>query len=132
MATGSVKILFDENFSQNHVIFIRDESNLAEIHHMRTIGWGGMPDPYWIPLAAGNGFVVVTWDRNARTRGYTVADLKTLQARFILLGSFFDHMKCWAKAQWLVRYADKIVALAAGMDAGSVVIIDRNCRSKQL
>ena len=124
MAAGSLKLLFDENFSHKQVSFVGQESVLAHMQHMRSIGWSGKPDHEWIPLAVRQQFIVITGDRNDRTRGYTVADLRALNARFLLLGGFFDHLGRWDKAKWLVSRIEKIVAVAATLKAGDVRLVD--------
>lgn len=76
--------------------------------HIRQRGWSGLPDAQWIQKATLGGFVIITGDRNERTRGYTVADLKERDARVILLGRFWDHLSRWERAKWLVRHIEQI------------------------
>src|SRR5438874_1754898 len=98
MAAGGLKVLFDENFSQHHVRFVNTESGLGYFTHSRPMSWSGMPDRDWIPRAIDLGFVIVTGDRNEKTRTYTIGDLKAMGARVILVGGFWDHMGRWDKA----------------------------------
>jgi hypothetical protein len=85
MASGGVGLVFDENFSRRQVGFVDRESRLGTIRHVRDLSWSGKPDRVWIPLAVSAGFVIVTGDRNDKTREYTVEDLKALGARVILV-----------------------------------------------
>ena len=126
MADRSVKILFDENFSAKHVEFIARESRLAHFQHIKTLGWSGLSDADWIVRAVEADFRIVTGDRNERTRGYTVADLKSLGSCVILLGSFFDHLDRWAKAKWLVNHVEQIVEKCGSLESGTVVLMGRN------
>lgn len=80
MATGGLKLLFDEMYSHRHIEFLDTQSGLAEMVHMRDKEWSGLPDKKWVPMAVQEGFVIVTGDRNDKARGYTVADLKRMQA----------------------------------------------------
>lgn len=132
MATGGLKLLFDENFSHKQVEFVARESRLAEMQHMRKIKWSGRPDAEWIPLAVKGQFVIVTADRNERTRGYTVSDLKTMDARVLLLGSFWDHLSGWERAKWLVNRIEAIVEAAGALGRGQVWMIERFGRANQI
>ncbi|MCS7191149.1 MAG: DUF5615 family PIN-like protein [Fimbriimonadales bacterium] len=126
------KLLFDENISQRLVEFINGESNLARMAHIRQRGWSGLPDTQWIKTATEGGFVIVTGDRNERTRGYTVADLKAMGARVILLGQFWDHLNRWERAKWLVRHIERIIALAESMPEGAVYLVNKQARARSL
>lgn len=132
MASGSVGLVFDENFSRHQVGFVDREAKLGTIRHVRDLSWSGKPDKVWIPLAVSAGFVIVTGDRNDKTREYTVEDLKALGARVILVSEFWDHMKGWPKAKWLVESIERIYEIASSMTEGTVVLIDRNCKVKTL
>lgn len=125
MAAGGLKLLFDENISHRHVEFLASESRLTHFQHMRRIGWSGKKDIEWMPLAVHQGFTIVTWDRNDRTREYTVADLKAMGARVMLIGEFFDHMTGWEKAKWLVTRIERMVKFAESMGDGTVCLVDR-------
>ncbi len=100
--------------------------------HIRQRGWSGLPDAKWIPRATEAGFVIITGDRNERTRGYTVNDLKAMGARVILLGQFWDHMNRWQRAKWLVRNIERLVDLAKKMDPGTVYLINRRAIARSL
>lgn len=128
MAAGRVKLLFDKNISYRLVDFLYHESRLAEMHHLRTVGWSGKKDVDWIPVAVKNGFVLVTGDRNEATRGIITEDLKRMGARVILLGQFWDHLPRWERAKWLVQYIEMIVNLAGSMNSGSAVLIHKRGR----
>jgi len=133
MAPGGVKLVFDEQFSHRQVEFVAHESRLGAIKHTRKMTWNGMPDKVWIPLACQAGFVIVTGDRNDRTREYTVEDLKRMGARVILVGPFWDHMTGWQKAKWLVLSIERIVEIALGMSDGSVILLkDKHCKIRDL
>lgn len=132
MATRGLKLLFDENVSHRHIEFVAKESKLAEMQHLRTIGWSGKPDPEWIPLAVRQKFIIITADRNEQTRGYTVADFKAMQARVILLAAFWDHIGRWDKAKWLVRRIESIVSQASELKPGSVSMIDRHGQGRAI
>lgn len=132
MAASSLKLLFDEMFSHKQVGFVSSESRLCPMQHIRTIGWSGQPDSVWIPLAVKSGFTIVSGDRNDRTRLYTVADLKQMKAKVIILEQFFDHMKGWDKAKWLVNNIEKLVAFSESLMPGSVSALDRNGSAKEL
>lgn len=127
-----LKLLFDENISQRLVEFINRESRLAQMAHIRQRGWSGLPDAQWIQTATQREFVIITGDRNERTRGYTVADLKALGARVILLGRFWDHLSRWERAKWLVRHIEKLVELAESMPAGTVYLVNKQAKFRAL
>lgn len=126
------KLLFDENISQRLVEFINREARLAQMAHIRQRGWSGLPDSDWISKATEAGFVIITGDRNERTRGYTVADLKVMAARVILLGQFWDHLNRWERAKWLVKHVERLVALAASMPQGTVYLVNKQAKSRAL
>ena len=133
MATGGLKLVFDEQFSHRQVEFVARESRLADLRHTRRMRWSGTPDKVWVPKAVQLGFVIVSADRNERTRGFTVADLKSMDARVILIGDFWNHWGRWDKAKWLVLRIEKIVEIAAGMTGGSaVLIVNRYCKARDL
>lgn len=129
MAAGRLKLLFDENISHRLVSFLHHESRLAEMHHLRELGWSGKSDVEWIRLAVDNRFVLVTGDRNDATRGIIVEDLKQMGARVVLLGAFWDHLPRWERAKWLVQHIEMIVNLAAMMADGSVVLVHKRGRT---
>jgi hypothetical protein len=129
MAAVGLKLLFDENFSHKHVGFVANESRLCHMQHIRKIGWSAQPDEFWIPKAVEQGFVIVTWDRNEKTRKYTVADLKRMNARVLLIGGFFDHLGRWEKAKWLVNGVEQIASLAGAMNPGSVHLVYKNMKA---
>src|SRR5687768_3704293 len=110
-------------FSQNHVKFVNRESGLCQMAHIRTQGWSGMKDQLWIPRATETGHVIITNDRNDRTREYTVEDLKSMGARVILTGPWFDHLGAWDRAKWLVARIDRICQIAEELAPGSVVLL---------
>ena len=132
MATGSLKLLFDEHFSHLHVTFVNQQSRLAHMQHMRPIGWSGQPDTQWIPLAVRQGFVIVMGARNERTRGFTTTDLKAMDARVVLVGPFWDHMNRWERAKWLVASIERITEIASALPPGSVELIDGRGGTKSL
>lgn len=126
------KILFDENISQKLVEFINRESRLAQMAHIRQRGWSGLPDADWIPKATQAGFVIITGDRNERTRGYTVSDLKKMGARVILLGEFWDHLSRWERTKWLIKYIEPLVTLAVSMPQGRVYLVNKRAKARML
>ena len=132
MASERVKLLFDENISQRLVEFINRESGLAAMAHLSQRGWSGLPDRQWIAQATQSGFVIITGDRNERTRGYTVDALKAMGARVILLGRFWDHLNRWERAKWLVQRIEWLVTLAEGMPSGSVYLVYKSRRYRRL
>lgn len=133
MATGRVKLVFDENFSHHQVGFVHSESGLGEIQHTRRMTWSGMHDVDWIPLAIEGGFIIVTGDRNDKTRGYTIHDLKTMGARIVLVGAFWANWGRWDKAKWLVGSIDKIVRVASELSDGEAkLLVDKHCRVRTL
>jgi|FaiFalDrversion2_1042247.scaffolds.fasta_scaffold08298_3 predicted nuclease of predicted toxin-antitoxin system len=69
MATGRIKVLFDESISHRLVDFLHREFRVAELYHLRTLGWSGRRDIEWIELAVKGEFAIVTGDRNEATRG---------------------------------------------------------------
>lgn len=130
-----MKLLFDENLSRRHVQFLASESRLTlavELQHILTLGWSGTPDHECIPRAVNAGFCIVTGDRNATTRGYTVADLKTMRARVLLLGPFFDHLNRWQRAKWLVARFEALIDSARKLEEGSVTMVDRSGKGRAL
>lgn len=135
MAAGGVKLrlVFDENFSHQQVEFVHRESQLGDLTHTRKTGWSGMRDREWIPLAIRANFVIVTGDRNDRTREYTVEDLKGLGAQIIFVGPFWDHLNRWEKAKWLCASIDRIVFIAQEIPPGSArLLVDRFCHVRAL
>lgn len=132
MAAGRLKLLFDENVSARQVEFVAKEAKLAECNHVLKLGWSGEEDAVWIPRAVEAGFCIVTGDRNDRTRRYTVADLKSMRARVLLLGAFFDHLDRWQRAKWLVAKHESLVSIANTLTPGSVVLVGRNGRGNTL
>ena len=132
MAASGLKLLFDENFSHRHTLFVGRESGLAEMQHMRHIGWSGEKDKVWIPRSVASGFVMISGDRNDRTREYTVADLKEMSARVLLVGPFWDHLDGWGRAKWLVATIERIVDVAGQLTPGSVSLLDRYAKPRAL
>ena len=132
MAAGRVRLLFDEDFSHKHVYFVNAESRLAAAVHIRKIGWSGWKDVTWIPLAVQQGFTIVTSDRNDRKRGFTVGDLKALGAQVIMVGPFSDHITGWERAKWLVNRFEQIVETAEGLPTGSVVLLNKQGKARDL
>ncbi len=129
------KILFDENISSRLAEFLHFESRKTlNVHlaHLRQLGWSGQADIVWIPRAVQSGFVIVTGDRNERTRGYTVADLHQMGAKVILLSPFWDHSNRWERAKWLVSRLEQILRLAQQMQAGEVRLLYKTGRSRKL
>ncbi len=132
MAAGRVKLVFDENFSHRQVGFISRESGLGEIQHTRPMSWSGLHDSVWYPLAIKADFVIISGDRNEKTRQYTVEDLKEMGARLLMLGPFWDHLSGWDRAKWLVNSIDSIHATASTMTPGTAMLLDRRGRSREL
>jgi hypothetical protein len=132
MASERVKLLFDENISQRLVEFVNRESGLAAMAHINQRGWSGLPDRQWIEQATQGSFVIITSDRNERTRGYTVEALKAIGARVILLGRFWDHLNRWERAKWLIGHIERLVSLAQEMPAGSVYLVNKSGRHRSL
>jgi hypothetical protein len=132
MAPGSLKLLFDEHFSHRQVNFIWSESQLAYFTHTRSMKWSGQPDTAWIPRAISLEFVIVSSDRNDKTRGFTVPQLKALGARVILVGGFWNHLSRWEKAKWLVDATERLVYVASGMAAGTAKLYYRNGSVREL
>lgn len=127
-----IKLLFDENIARRLVEFVNRESRLAQMAHIHQRGWSGLPDAKWIPAATQAGFVIITGDRNERTRGYTVSDLKKMGARVILLGKFWDHLSRWERAKWLINSIEPLVALAESMPAGTVYLVNKRAKPRLL
>jgi hypothetical protein len=130
MAARSQRILFDENFSHFHVAFIARESRLAVFQHIRKMGWSGGTDEVWIPRAVGGAWTIVTADRNEKARGYTVADLRLMNARVLMCGRFWDNINGWSRAKWLVGNIERIVEIAASLNPGDVMLVDCRCKIK--
>lgn len=112
--------------------FVNSESRLAEMAHVSQRGWSALPDAQWITTATQGGFVIITGDRNERTRGYTVAELKAMGARVVLLGRFWDHLNRWERAKWLVKHIERLVALADSMPAGTVYLVNKQAKARSL
>lgn len=127
-----MKLPFDEMFAKRDVDFVREASGLGELVHVSRFRLTGQPDLNWMPWAINGGFVIVTSDRNDATRGITVTDFKTLGARVILVGPFFDHANRWDRAKWLVNRIERLVRVAETMPSGSVNLVDRNTRATML
>ena len=126
MPKSRLTLVFDEHFSHKQVGFVADESrgtHAARLIHVRQRGWSGKPDLEWMPQAIGEGFVIVTADRNERTREITVDGFLGMGARVFLLGSFWDHRRRWDQAKWLVARLDGLIETAMSMNSGNVLII---------
>lgn len=132
MAAVGIKLLFDENFSHKLIEFVANESRLIPANHVRKLKWNGLPDETWMPLAIQSAFVIITADRNEKTRTISVSDFKSLGAKVIYVGSFWDHLGRWDKAKWLVRYWETMVALSVSLNAGEVCSVNRRCARKSL
>lgn len=131
MAERRVTIVFDENFSRHLAEFLHRESGLPAVH-TRAQGWSGKEDAIWMPMAISAGFVLATNDRNEQTRGITVEGFKSLGARVLLFGPFWDHLPKWQRAKWLVAHYDRIHDLASAMPPGSVTMLGRVWKPKTL
>lgn len=105
---------------------------MVKFQHVRKVGWSGWEDEKWMRIAIGKGWVISTIDRNEKTRGLTNAGAKESGARIILFGPFFDHLKGWDRAKFLVKYAETVHSLAESLPSGQVVLIDSRCKTKLL
>ncbi len=103
-------ILFDENISHHLVEFLHHAGAPGSVQHVRKLKWNGKPDIEWMTLAVNAGFGIISADRNDRTRGLAAEDLKKLGARVLLLGGFWDDLRIWEKAKWLVAKWERIAA----------------------
>ena len=109
MPEGGLTLVFDEHFS-----------------HYRSGSWRpsrAAPNVTWMPQAVGEEFVIVTADRNERTREITVEEFRRMGARVLLVGSFWDHRGRWAQAKWLVARLERLIGTATGMGAGDVLLV---------
>jgi hypothetical protein len=135
VAAGRIKLVFDEHFSEKHVVFVGREADLGDLHHVNSKGlkWSGKPDKDWIPIAIKGNFVIVTGDRNDKTREVTIEDLKRMNAQVILVGPFWDHWNRWERAKWLVASIERIVYVASTMTPGSAkVLVNKHCLVRDL
>lgn len=135
MPESRLTLVFDEHFSHKQIGFIADQSrgtHEARLIHVRQRGWSKTLDAVWMPEAIQEGFVIVTADRNERTRGITVREFQRRGARVFLLGAFWNHRSCWDQAKWLVGRADRLIGLAGAMDAGEVRLVAADGRSRRL
>ena len=126
MSEGGLTLVFDEQFSHKQIGFLAAESrgtHSVRLIHVRQRGWSSKPDAVWMPQAVGEGFVIVTADRNARTREITVEEFRRMGARVLLVGSFWDHRGRWAQAKWLVARLERLIGTATGMGAGDVLLV---------
>ena len=80
--------------------------------------------------AVAEGFVIVTADRNERTREITVEEFRRMGARVLLFGSFWNHRGRWAQAKWLVARLERLIDTANGMSAGDVLIVGADGRAR--
>lgn len=132
MPASGVKLVFDEHFSTKLISFVASQYGLAHIQHVRSLGWSGKPDHEWMPLAIKAGFVIITADRNERTRGVTAADFRAMGARVIFFGEWWSHMSRWELAKWLVANLEMLTKDAAKLRAGACLLMLKNGRGRTL
>jgi|SRR5579862_243977 len=119
-------IVFDENVSHHLVELLAKCGAPGTLQHTRKLGWNGMDDLKWMPLAIKAGFPIVSADRNDLTRGLSAGDLKQLGARVMLLGPFWDRLGIWEKTKWLVAKWDRLQAAVTTQPAGSCLVVGRS------
>jgi hypothetical protein len=119
-------VLFDENFSHHLIELMARCGAPGDLQHTRKVGWNGKPDSEWIQLAARNGWVICSADRNDRTRQLTVADLKRMGVRLVLIGAFWDHLGIWEKTCWLVSHWTGLNDRIHAIQTGSCLLVDRS------
>jgi len=119
-------IVFDENISHHLVEFLHRAGAPGEVNHVRKLRWNGKSDLEWMTLAIEAGFIILTGDRNERTRGLAAADFKRMNARVLFLGPFWDSLPIWEKAKWLVQRRDSIAETCEKMNLGSCALVLKN------
>jgi hypothetical protein len=118
-------VVFDENVSHRLVELLAKCGAPGTVQHTRKLGWNGMEDLDWIKLSIKAGFLIISADRNARTRGLSADELKSLGARVLLLGPFWDALNIWEKTKWLVSRWDRLHAVVLGMPMGSCLVVGK-------
>jgi hypothetical protein len=121
-----MKYLFDEHFSKSLIELMRKCDAPGELIHVIPSGFSGLPDDKLISTATESGFIIVTGDRNERTRNLSVEDLKALGARVILIGGFWNHLKNWDAAKWLIARWDRMYEQSREWPAGTCGLAAKN------
>lgn len=127
-----MRIVFDENISHRLVDLLAKCGAPGKFAHTRTHGWNGLPDLEWMTHAIRADFIIVTADRNDRTRELAAEDFKAMQARVLLLGPFWDHLSIWEKTKWFVAGWDRLHARLSQLPEGSCVLVDKAFRLRSL
>jgi len=53
-------------------------------------------------------------------------DFRTMGARVILLGSFWDHLKIWERTKWLVSRWDRLYGAMELLPQGACCVVDKS------
>lgn len=131
MPSGGVTIVFDENISHKMVQVV-SSCSICRVTSTKNQGWNAAEDDVWMPRAAQMRMVVLTCDRNERSRETKVADFREMGARVIFLGAFFASLDRWGRIKWLVRNWERIAGKAAEMPEGTCSLIGNSGRIKDI
>jgi len=74
-------------------------------------------------MAIEDGSIIVTCDRNERTRGVRVEDFQSLRGSAFFIGSFFTDLGIWEQVKWLVRHWDTFCEKALELAPGDCVMV---------
>ena len=104
MAQSGVKVLFDENFSPVLVSILRKLDSSLRLETVGKKFGDGAKDESWIPQAAIEGYVVITFDRKQLTDFVVAPALHQCGARAIFLPDRLSKTKRWDQALWMLRH----------------------------
>lgn len=134
MAQSSVKILTDENISPRLAQILYEVGHKSAYQFDRQFPSNkGVQDEYYLPEATKRNFVVLSCDRNMKTRPVVARFLAEGTARVIFLPSFFAQGaggRLRDQLMWMLKYWPKIETIAETMQPGDIINLDRYCRSK--
>lgn len=126
-----ITFFFDENISLKLAESLRQCRAPGIIQHSRKIGMSGLGDAEWIAKIAEKGWIAISTDRNPKTRGITSRELAESGATYLMIGQFFDHMRSWDRAKWMIRHWDYIYESASSWPAGSVWLMQKNGKARR-
>lgn len=129
MPPGGLKFILDEHVSPKLASLLRT-ADLAEVTTVKDRGWNGTPDKDWIPRAVAGGSIIVTGDRNEKTREVRVEDFAAMNANVFFLGGFFGELGIWEQIKWFVANWEAICKKAAELRPGECVVVFKNGKMK--
>ena len=127
---SGVKILADENISPVLVkIIVLLGGGFVESIHRKPEQ--GHPDEEWIPVYASRGYVMLSCDRRQTKSEAVSRVMAACGARMVYLPSAFADLRRWDQALWILRHWPKIVARAARMRPGELVLFGTRGASRR-